>query len=63
MQPAGRYLSNAQNVKIDAVIRGIVDKYRGQGIDFFFAGNPVFVSELQRGLEKDMGLMIRSLFS
>jgi len=58
VQPAGRYLSNAQNVKIDAVIRGIVDKYRGQGIDFFFAGNPVFVSELQRGLEKDMGLMI-----
>ena len=53
-----RYLSNDQNVEIDTVIRGIVDKYRGQEIDFYFAGNPVFVAELQRGLEKDLGLMI-----
>jgi uncharacterized protein len=53
-----RYLSNDQNVEIDAVIRGIVDLYRGRGIDFYFAGNPVFVAELQRGLEKDLSLMI-----
>ena len=53
-----RYLSNEQNIEIDSVIRGIVEKYRGQGIDFYFAGNPVFVAEIQRGIEKDLGVMI-----
>ncbi|GAB6905198.1 putative RND superfamily exporter [Desulfosarcina cetonica] len=57
-QPTRRYLSNDQNVEIDTVIRGIVDNYRGKGIDFYFAGNPVFVAELQRGLEKDLNRMI-----
>jgi len=55
---AVQHLDNKQNVEINDRIRDIVDKYRGQGIAFFFAGTPVFVAELQRGLEKDMGLMI-----
>lgn len=57
-EPAQRYLSNAQHVQIDAVIRDIVDKYRGSGIDVYFAGNPVFVAELQQGIEKDLRVMI-----
>ena len=57
--PTGpRYLDNEQNVEINDRIREVVDKYRGHGVEFFFAGTPVFVSELQRGLEKDLGLMI-----
>ena len=55
---AAQYLDNKQNIEINDRIREIVDKYRGQGIKFFFAGTPVFVAELQRGLEKDLGLMI-----
>ncbi len=54
---AAQYLDNEQNVEINDRIREIVDKYRGQGIKFFFAGTPVFAAELQRGLEKDLGLM------
>ena len=57
-----QYLDNAQNVEINDRIREIVDKYRGRGIEFFFAGTPVFVSELQRGLEKDLGLMVPASF-
>lgn len=57
-ETGSRYLDNEQNVEINDVIRDIADKYRGQGIDFYFAGTPVFVAELQRGLEKDLGLMI-----
>lgn len=58
-QQAGRqYLDNAQNVEINDVIRKIVSKYQGQGIEFFFAGTPAFVAELQRGLEEDLALMI-----
>jgi len=53
-----QYLDNEQNVEINDRILEIVDKYRGRGIEFFFAGTPVFVAELQRGLEKDLGLMI-----
>lgn len=55
---AARYLDNKQNVEINNQICKIVDKYRGRGIEFFFAGTPVFVAELQHGLEKDLGLMI-----
>ncbi|SHJ62207.1 hypothetical protein SAMN02745216_01991 [Desulfatibacillum alkenivorans DSM 16219] len=57
-KPPGNYLSNEQNVEIDNVIRGIVDRYRGQGVDFYYAGTPVFVAEIQRGIQKDLGLMI-----
>ncbi len=53
-----QYLDNEQNVEINDRIREIVDTYRGRGIKFFFAGTPVFVAELQQGLEKDLGMMI-----
>ena len=56
--PADRYLSNQQNVQIDAVIRSVVDQYRDRGIRFYFAGTPVFVAEIQHGIEKDLGLMM-----
>ena len=52
------YLSNEQNVEIYAVISAIVEKYRNQEIRFYFAGTPVFVAEIQHGIEKDLGLMI-----
>lgn len=55
--PAIQYLDNQQNIEINDRIREIVDTYRGRGIEFFFAGTPVFAAELQRGLEKDLGLM------
>ena len=55
---AAQYLDNKQNVEINDRIHEIVDKYRDRGIEFFFAGTPVFAAELQRGLEKDLGLMI-----
>ncbi|WP_020586148.1 efflux RND transporter permease subunit [Desulfobacter curvatus] len=54
---AAQYLDNQQNIEINDRIREIVDTYRGRGIEFFFAGTPVFAAELQRGLEKDLGLM------
>jgi len=57
-EPHRQFLSNEQNVEIDTVIRNIVEKYRGKGIDFYFAGNPVFVVEIQRGIEKDLSMMI-----
>ncbi|MCG8549202.1 MAG: efflux RND transporter permease subunit [Desulfobacterales bacterium] len=56
--PPAQYLDNQQNVEINDRIREIVDKYRGRGIEFFFAGTPVFAAELQRGLEKDLGMMV-----
>ncbi len=52
------YLSNEQNIEIYTAIRAVVTKYRDQGIRFYFAGTPVFVAEIQRGIEKDLGLMI-----
>ena len=53
-----KYLSNDQNVEIDTVIRSVVNRYRDRGVDFYLGGTPVFVAEIQRGIEKDLGLMI-----
>jgi predicted RND superfamily exporter protein len=53
-----KFLSNEQNVEINTIISEIVEKYRGKGIDFYFAGTPVFVAEIQRGIEKDLSVMI-----
>ena len=52
------YLSNEQNVEIDAAIRKLIDRYSDSGIRFYFAGTPVFVAEIQRGIEKDLACMI-----
>ncbi|MBI9075084.1 MAG: MMPL family transporter [Desulfatibacillum sp.] len=57
-EPSQNFLNNEQNIEIYNVIREIVDKYRGKVIHFYFAGTPVFVAEIQRGIEKDLGLMI-----
>jgi len=53
-----RYLSNAENVEIYEAIRKVAAKYQDQGIDFYFAGTPVFVAEIQKAIEKDLSIMI-----
>ncbi len=52
------YLSNEENVKIDKAIRKVAAKYQDHGIDFYFAGIPTFTAEIQRGIEKDLSIMV-----
>lgn len=53
-----RYLSNAQYVEMATAIDGVMQKYDNRGIDFYTSGTPVFVAEIQKAIEKDLGLMI-----
>jgi len=52
------YLSNEENVEIYAAIREVTDKYHHQGIDFYFSGTPAFVAEIQKGIERDLRIML-----
>ncbi len=52
------YLSNEENVEIYAAIRKVSAKYENQGIDFYFSGTPAFVAEIQKGIEKDLSIML-----
>ncbi|MCP4694778.1 MAG: MMPL family transporter, partial [Desulfobacterales bacterium] len=54
---APNYLSNEENVEIYDAIHQITAKYQGRGIEFYYAGTPAFVAEMQKGIEKDLGLM------
>ncbi|MEN8243937.1 MAG: MMPL family transporter [Thermodesulfobacteriota bacterium] len=53
-----KYLSNEQNIEIYEVIRKVTAKYENLGIDFHFAGTPVFVAEITKGIEKDLSMMM-----
>ncbi len=52
------YLSNEENLKINTAIRNILQKYEDRKIRFYLAGAPVFVSELQKGIQNDLRRMI-----
>jgi uncharacterized protein len=52
------YLSNEQNVEMAEAIYRVVEKYQNRGIDFYFAGTPAFVAEIQKALEKDIAIAI-----
>jgi len=52
------YLSNAQNVEMVQEIRTIIAEYEDRGIDFYLSGTPVFVTDIQKAIEKDLGLMV-----
>ena len=52
------YLSNEENVEINEAIRKVAAKYQDQGIDFYFAGTPAFVAEIQKGIERDLSIMV-----
>jgi predicted RND superfamily exporter protein len=56
--PAPSYLSNDENREIYKAIHQIVAKYQNRDIDFYFSGIPVFVTELQKGIEKDLSTML-----
>ncbi|NVM21227.1 MAG: RND family transporter [Desulfobacterales bacterium] len=52
------YLSNEESVEINEAVRKVAAKYQDRGIDFHFAGTPAFVAEIQRGIEKDLSIII-----
>lgn len=59
-EPAGpeqgprRYLSNEESVEIAAAINRVVDGYRSDGLEFYLAGTPAVVAELQKSIEMDL---------
>jgi predicted RND superfamily exporter protein len=57
-RPETIYLSNEQNVEINAAIHKILDNYRDRGIEFYCSGTPAFVAAIQKGIEKDLALMV-----
>ncbi len=52
------YLSNDENVEINASISKVLDAYKGKGIEFHMAGTPVFVAEITQGIVADLGRMV-----
>jgi len=58
MEPAPTYLSNDENRDIDKAIQQVVARYQDRDVDFYFSGIPVFVTELQKGIEKDLTTML-----
>ncbi|NNG00238.1 MAG: MMPL family transporter [Desulfobacteraceae bacterium] len=52
------YLSNAQNMEIAAAVYAVTERYQDRGIEFHYSGTPVFVAEIQKAIEKDLGLMV-----
>ncbi|MGD9217501.1 MAG: MMPL family transporter, partial [Desulfobacteraceae bacterium] len=57
-QTAATYLSNDQNMEINEVIHKAAAKYLGREIEFHFAGTAAFVAEIQKGILKDIGMMV-----
>jgi predicted RND superfamily exporter protein len=57
-EPTATYLSNDQNMEINEAIHQIVDTYRNGDIAFHFAGTPAFVAEIQKGILKDLSVMV-----
>ena len=56
--PVPTYLSNDENVQINAVITQVLDAYQNQGIQIYTAGTPVFVAEITQGIMDDLGVMV-----
>lgn len=52
------YLSNDQNMEINAAIHKVAAKYQNRDIDFYFTGTPAFVAEIQKGIIKDIRFMV-----
>lgn len=57
-QAGAAYLSNDQNMEINEAIHKTTAKYRDREIEFHFAGTPAFVAEIQKGILKDIGIMV-----
>jgi predicted RND superfamily exporter protein len=64
LSPAGEspphtfYLSNQQNVAIDAAIQKVTARYADRGITFHYSGTPAFIAQIQKAIEKDLATMI-----
>ncbi|NOZ70203.1 MAG: RND family transporter [Deferribacteres bacterium] len=58
----GNYLSNDENIEIFTAINRVIEKYQGQGIDFYLAGTPAVVAELTRSIEDDLRRMVPLAF-
>lgn len=52
------YLSNDQNMEINEAIHKAAAGFRDPDIVFHFVGTPAFVAEIQKGILKDMGVMV-----
>jgi predicted RND superfamily exporter protein len=52
------YLSNDQNMEINEAIHKAAAGFRDPDIVFHFAGTPAFVAEIQKGILKDLGVMV-----
>jgi len=57
-QKTTTYLSNDQNMEINDAIQRVAAKYQDQGIEFYFSGTPAFVAEIQKGILKDLTIMV-----
>ncbi len=57
------YLSNDQNMEINEAIHQVAAGFRSPDIVFHFSGTPAFVAEIQKGILKDMGVMVPLSFA
>jgi uncharacterized protein len=53
-----RYLSNAESMEITRAIQTVIDKYQTPGIQIYFTGTPAVVAALQKGIEKDLSIIM-----
>lgn len=56
--PVTTYLSNDQNMEINEAIHQVAAKYQNRDIKFHFSGTPAFVAEIQKGIIKDLSIMV-----
>lgn len=55
---ATTYLSNDENVEINAAISLVLDAFKDRGITFYMAGTPVFVAEITEGIVEDLSVTV-----
>jgi predicted RND superfamily exporter protein len=55
---APRYLSNDENIEINAAISRVLDAYQERGVTFYKAGTPVFVAEITAGIMEDLSVTV-----
>ncbi len=57
------YLSNDQNMEINQAIHKVAAGFRHPDIVFHFCGTPAFVAEIQKGILKDLSVMVPLSFA
>jgi uncharacterized protein len=62
-QAAPTYLSNDQNMEINEAVHKVAAGFRHPDIVFHFCGTPAFVAEIQKGILKDLGVMVPLSFA